>query len=164
MTYPPPDPYRQGPGYPDSPEPEEKVVVDAGKLWSGGVATAIVAALVALVGLLIARGLLDITVLTRKSAGSWDAASAIPYALWAAAGALLATGLMHLLLLTTPRPRLFFGWIMALVAVVFAVQPFTISAGLDEKIATAVIAVVIVIAIASLVAGTAQRSVRYVRV
>src|SRR5207249_12211135 len=37
--------------------------VDAGRLWTGGVATALVAALVAVVGVLIARGLLEVPVL-----------------------------------------------------------------------------------------------------
>ena len=40
--------------------------VDAGRLWTGGLATAVVAALVALVGVLIARGLFDIPVLARS--------------------------------------------------------------------------------------------------
>jgi hypothetical protein len=40
--------------------------VDAARLWTGGLATAVVAALVALVGVLIARGLFDIPVLARS--------------------------------------------------------------------------------------------------
>ena len=39
--------------------PDAPRTVNAGRLWTGGVATALVAALVALVGVLIARGLLD---------------------------------------------------------------------------------------------------------
>jgi hypothetical protein len=37
-----------------------RVVIDAGRLWGGGVATAVVAALVAAVGVLICRDLLDV--------------------------------------------------------------------------------------------------------
>jgi len=37
--------------------------VDASRLWTGGLATALVAALVAFVGVLICRGLLDVPVL-----------------------------------------------------------------------------------------------------
>jgi hypothetical protein len=37
--------------------------VDAARLWTGGLATALVAALVAVVGVLIARGLFDVSVL-----------------------------------------------------------------------------------------------------
>ncbi|MCL2535786.1 MAG: hypothetical protein FWE39_16635, partial [Nocardiaceae bacterium] len=38
--------------------------VDAKRLWAGGVATSLVAALAAVVGLLLVRGLLDIPVVT----------------------------------------------------------------------------------------------------
>lgn len=158
MTY-------QQPGPPE-PEPRRRAVssgngvtVDAARLWSGGVATAVVAALVALVGLLIARGVFDITVLTRTTKGTWDAASAVPYALAAGAWALIATGIMHLLLLSTPRPRLFFGWIMFLVGAVVLVGPFTTDAALAEQVASAIIGVLVVIAVASLVSGTAARAV-----
>ena len=144
-------------------EQREKLVVDAARLWAGGVATALVAALVALVGLLIARGVLDITVLTRTAEGNWDTPSAVGYALVAALGALLATGLMHLLILSTPRPQLFFAWIMFLVGAVILVGPFTVDADLSVQVASATIGVLVVIAVASLVSGTASRATRYVR-
>ena len=47
------------------------------------------------------------------------------FVLAAAGAALVATAVIHLLLLTTPRPQLFFGWIIALgtlVAVVFPLR------------------------------------------
>lgn len=137
-----------------------KPEVDAARLWSGGGATAVVAALVSIVGLLIARGLLDLAVLSPKADGAWHTATAVPYAVGSGAGALVATALMHLLLMTTPRPGLFFGWIMALVAVVVGVWPFTTGAEIGAQVATAVIDVAIVLAIWSLVNGTAARSVR----
>jgi hypothetical protein len=40
-----------------------RVHVNAARLWTGGLATALVAALVAVVGVLIARGLFDVPVL-----------------------------------------------------------------------------------------------------
>ena len=49
--------------------------VDAGRLWTGGLATALVAALVALVGLLICRGLLDVPVLAPTDEGTLGNAS-----------------------------------------------------------------------------------------
>lgn len=141
---------------PQSPRPS----VDAAKLWSGGAATAVVTALIAVVGILIARGVLDIFILAPSEKGAWDAASAGSYAICAAAGALVATALMHLLLLTTPRPGLFFGWIMFLVAVVVGVWPFTTGADLENQIATGALNVVIVLAAWSLISGTAHRVVR----
>ena len=97
--------------------------------------------------------------LAPHSQSAWQSASAVPYALAAGFGALVATGLMHVLLLTTPRPTLFFGWIMFLVIVVVAVWPFTTSAELNAQVATAVLNAIIVLAIWSLVSGTAGRAV-----
>ncbi|MGH1565808.1 DUF6069 family protein [Mumia sp. DW29H23] len=142
------------------PDTPSGLSVDAGKLWAGGVATAVVAGLAAVVGLLVCRGVLDIAVLVPSGGGHWDVASTVPYAAVAVGGALLATALMHLLLLTTPRPRLFFGWIMVLVAVIVGVLPFTVDVPLKEQVASAVVGVVVVIIVATLVSGTADRSVR----
>lgn len=144
--------------YGDQSRSPERSEIDAGRLWAGGAATAVVAALVAIVGLLVARGLLDIAVLVAQSEGAWHTASTVSYAAGAAAGALVATALMHVLALTTPRPTLFFGWILFLIGVVVGVWPFTTGAELEEQIATAVLDVIIVIAVWSLVDGTARRT------
>ena len=70
-----------------------------------GLATALVAALVTLVGVLIARGLFDVPVLAPTDEGTLGNASTLRLAVFAAVAALLATGLLHLLLLSTPQPR-----------------------------------------------------------
>lgn len=146
---------------PSAPPPaSNRPVVDAGKLWAGGAATAVVTALIAIVGILIARGVLDIFILAPGERGAWDAASASTYAICAAIGALAATALMHLLLLTTPQPRMFFGAIMLLVAVVVGVWPFTTGAKLENQVATAALNVVIVLAGWILISGTAHRVTR----
>lgn len=156
--------YQQPPA--GSPEPDRDpdtpsgLSVDAGKLWAGGVATAVVAALGAAVGLLVCRGVFDIAVLVPSGGGRWDVASTLPYAFLAAGAALLATALMHLLLLTTPRPRLFFGWIIVLIAIIVGVLPFTVNIPLEEQIASAVVGVLLAVIIGSLVSGTADRAVR----
>ena len=41
--------------------------VAAGRLWAGGAATAVVAALIAVVGILLARGVFDVPVLAPKA-------------------------------------------------------------------------------------------------
>jgi hypothetical protein len=150
--------YETQPGQPQRPSSSGRPIVDAGKLWAGGVATAIVAALIAVVGIMVARGVLDIYVFAPKDKGAWESASALPYAVASAIAALLATALMHALLLATPRPTLFFGWIMLLVAVIGATWPFTTGADLENQVATAVLNALIVVAIWSLVASSAQRS------
>ena len=59
-------------------------------MWAGGVATAVVAALVVIAGVYIARDILDITVLAPKAAGSLGNSTTAVYAIVAAGGALLA--------------------------------------------------------------------------
>ena len=134
--------------------------VDAGRLWTGGVATALVAALVALVGVLIARGLFDVPVLAPTDEGALGNASTLRLAAFAAIAALLATGLLHLLLLSTPQPRRFFTWIITLATIAAALVPFLTGADLDEKIATSAITLVVGVAIGSLLSGVARSAVR----
>ena len=58
------------------------------------------------------------------------------YAIAAAAAALAATAIMHLLLIATPRPQLFFTWIIALATVIAMAYPFSTAAPLSQKAAT----------------------------
>src|SRR5262245_40448824 len=76
--------------------------VDAARLWAGGAAAAVVAAGVAVVGLLIARGVCNTPVLIPDRDGALVNANSARYAIAAAVAALLATALMHLLLLYAP--------------------------------------------------------------
>jgi len=157
-------PYQQvGPvADPRIPPGPPRRTVNPAKLWAGGVATAIVAALIAVAGILIARGVLKIPVLAPKDQGTWGSASTLTYALVAFAIGLIATGLMHALLLTTPSPFAFFGWIMGLATVVAAALPFTSNASLEAKIATAIINALIGIAIWTLTDSSGRRSLRLV--
>jgi hypothetical protein len=148
-------PYAEDPG-----AARPRLSVDAGRLWMGGVATAAVAALVAIVGILIVRGLFDIAVLAPAGEGTWGDASTAMLAGLAAAAALLATGLMHILLLTTPRPWRFFTWIMVLATLAAAVAPLLTDEDAATRIATAAIYIVIGIAIGSLVSSVARSAAR----
>jgi Family of unknown function (DUF6069) len=134
--------------------------VDAGRLWTGGVATAVVAALVAVVGVLIARGLFEVPLLAPTGEGALGDASTARLAGLAAAAALLATGLLHLLLLSTPRPGQFFTWIIALVTVIAAVLPLLTDAELDSKVATAALNLCLGVTIGSLVSSVGRSAVR----
>jgi hypothetical protein len=99
--------------------------VDAGGLWGDGFATACVAALVAVAGVLIFQGVLGIRLVrpallvdvAHTFAGDW--------ALTALLAALAATGVAHALTLATPRPARF-GWIVAVATVCGAAAPFAI--------------------------------------
>jgi Family of unknown function (DUF6069) len=151
------------PGYGSRPPerpPSDRPSVDAGRLWAGGIATAIVACLVGLVGVLIARWLLGIALLAPSRDGAYGDVHTTGLLLGIAAASLVATLLMHLLLLSTPRPLAFFGWIIGLATVLAVVITFSTSAPLNAKVATAVVVVVLGIAIGSLLSGVGARSVR----
>jgi uncharacterized protein DUF6069 len=133
---------------------------DAGQFWAGAAATAIVAALVALVGILICRWTLGIPILAPAGDGAWGNAHTGEYALVAACVALAAAGLLYLLMLGTPQPGLFFGWIIGLATLAAVVYPFSTSAPLDQKGATAVVDLVLGVAITSLLTAVAARAIR----
>ena len=136
--------------------------VDARALWSGGVATAIVAALIALVGILVCRWLFNVPILSPRKEGAWGNASTVGYTLAAAACALAATGLMYLLLISTPRPRTFFAWIIGLATLVAVVYPFSTTAPFSQKLATAAVNLVLGVAIGTLVYQVSLRAGRRV--
>jgi hypothetical protein len=147
-------PYPQRAAYPQRP------VVDAGRLWAGGVATALVAALVAAVGFLIATGIFDLEVI---APGSFTDSEALNYAITAAIAALLATALIHLLIVAVPRPFAYFNWIIGLAVVVVTLLPFGSAEELSTKVATALINLVVGVAIGSLTSGMAARLARQAR-
>jgi hypothetical protein len=134
------------------------VRVDPRKLWSGGGASAAVAALVALVGVLVSRWLFGVAVLAPSQDGAYGVVDTTVLVLLAAGAALAATGLVHLLMVTTPRPFLFFGWIVALVTTLVVVYPFSTTAPLGDKAATALVNLAIGAIIGVLVGGAATRS------
>jgi hypothetical protein len=145
-------------------EPAPRPGVDAGRLWAGGAATAVVAALISIVGVLVGRGLFGLAVLAPKGGGVWGDATTGWYALGTALISLVATGVMHLLLLYTPRPRMFFGWVMVLGTVVAMLAPFVSDNDLGARVFTAGLNFVLGVAIGSLIAGSARAAARPVAV
>lgn len=118
-------------------ESEPPPRLDSKKLWSGGVATAIVAALVAFVGLLVARGIFEVPVLAPSEAGLVGSpTTTLSLCSLAALAALAGTGLLQLLLLSTPRPETFFTAIVGLATLAVALQPFTQNLERSTQIAT----------------------------
>src|SRR5215203_707908 len=94
-----------------------RVAVAASRLWAGGVATAFVAALVAAVGVLLFSSVMNIKLVRLPVLLPITDSLALNYAATAFVFALAATGLAHLLTVITPRPSVFFGWIVGLVTV-----------------------------------------------
>jgi len=146
----------------DVPRPPARsgTVIDAGRLWAGGAATACVAALVAAVGVLVFNSVLDVRLVQPPLLLTPTGSLVVNYALTAFVAALVATGVAHLLAATTPRPRLFFGWIVGLATVATMVVPFAAEAAVAAKVCTAAINLVVGIAIASLLTGVLSRTVR----
>jgi hypothetical protein len=143
-----------------SASPRPAPILNAGRLWAGGLATAVVAGLIAIVGILIGRGLFGVAVLAPKGAGTWGDARTAWYAVGAGVLSLVATGLMHVLIVSTPRPMRFFRWIMVLVTVVAMVAPFITEESLGSRLYTAGLNLVLGVAIGSLVAGSARSAMR----
>jgi Family of unknown function (DUF6069) len=131
--------------------------VNFGQVWAGGLATAVVAALIAVVGVLISRWLIHVPILAPSNKGAWGDANTAYYALAAAAIALAATALLNLLMLATSGPTVFLGWILGLATLAAAVYPFSTGAPVSQKAATAVVNLAIGVAIWSLLAGVAAR-------
>jgi hypothetical protein len=148
--------------YPASPNDARtnRVRPDSAQFWAGAVATAVVAALIALVGILICRWTLGIPILAPAGDGAWGNAHTGEYVLLAALIAIVAGGVLYLLVLGTPQPGMFFDWIMGLATLAAAVYPFSTGAPLDQKAATAVVDLVLGIAITSLLTAVAARAVR----
>jgi Family of unknown function (DUF6069) len=137
--------------------PPVRPTVDARRLWAGGAATAVVAALVALVGVLIGNAVLGVEMVAPPLLPIGDS-FALRYVLTAAALALVATGLAHVLVLTTPRPRAFFSWIVGLTTVVGVVLPFASDGSFGGKVATALVDLVLGLCVLSLLSSVLART------
>lgn len=151
------------PNYGAAPQPATGRQLNAGLLWGGGLATAVVAALLAAVGNLVCETVFDIELLPTSDRGILGWSTQASYPLGAALLALAATAVLHLLLVAVPQPLRFFGWLMGLVVVVAAIAPFRYGTDQSSQAATAVLNVVIALAVWSLMSGTARRAVSVTR-
>jgi hypothetical protein len=135
--------------------------IDATRLWVGGLLAGVVAAGVAIVGLLIARGIFDIRVFVPGRDDALFTPSSWWYAGAAFIGGVLATGLLHLLLVANaPAPFRFFSWILGLVITISVIVPFTTNTELESQIASAGINLAIGITLMSILQGVGRSAVR----
>jgi hypothetical protein len=134
--------------------------IDAGRLWTGGLATALVAALIGLVGVLILQVIATHVPEVHAIGALGTSSATVLLCTIAAVAALAATGIAHLLLASTPRPMAYLGWIVGLATAAAAVLPLTTGAPLVVALAEGVINLVIGLAIGSLVAGAAYAAAR----
>ena len=132
--------------------------IDAGRYWAGVVATALVAALIGVVGVVIVDQILQIDLVAKDPFGTDSTGAA--YVLGGVVASVLAGVLLHLLVVTTPKPRAFFGWIMFLATLTAALLPLTWTDVLESAIASGVVNALIGIAIWSLLVGVLSRTLR----
>ncbi|WP_143267846.1 DUF6069 family protein [Amycolatopsis alba] len=130
------------------------------RLWAGGGATALVAALAAIVVILVATGLFGVPVLVPTGEGAWGGIGAAAYAVSAAVAALAATGLLHLLLLGTPRARSFFVSIMLLLTAITVIIPMSIDVDQGARFATAAGNLFLGVVITGTLSGVLRSAIR----
>jgi hypothetical protein len=126
--------------------------VPARRLWNGGLSTSLVAAFVALAKIPLARTLF----------GAWTAGIGRDgwYVVGVEVASLAATGLMHLLIAYTVRPIQIFGWVMALTTAVASTVPFATTTFLAWSAVTALLNLVLGVAVGTLIVSTARAAMR----
>ena len=139
---------------------DRRPVLDATRLWTGGLATAAVAALVALVGTLVIRVLVAYAPVGTSTAHAIDGGNAGLLCLFAALAALAATGVAHLLVVSTPDPLSYLGWIIGLSTAAAVVVPLLGGLPMAAAVAIAIVNLVIGLAIGSLIVGAAAAAYR----
>jgi len=131
-------------------------VLRAGPFWGGAFATALVAALVGVVGVLVLQSILDVDLVVKDPVGVEN--DYLAYGLAGFVAAIAAAALLHLLVVSTPRPRAFFGWILALGIVVAALLPLTWTDDTTSALCTGLVNLLIGVAIWSLLSGVLART------
>ena len=139
---------------------DHRPVLDATRLWTGGLATAAVAALVALVGTLVIRVLVAFAPVGTSTAHAIAGNNAALLCLFAALAALAATGIAHLLIVSTPDPLSYLGWIIGLSTAAAVVLPLLGGLPMAAAVAIAIVNLVIGLAIGSLIVGAAAAAHR----
>ena len=137
-------------------EPRRGPSVDQRPFWAGVGATAVVAALAVALAVVVLDAF-DVSLLDPPIGGSrglgWAGAALL--------AAVLGGVILLLLVMTTPRPRVFFGWIVALVTATAAVLPFTQDTTTEAQLATGAVCVLIGLVVGTSLGAVAGRTIRY---
>jgi hypothetical protein len=137
---------------------DPRLGLEVGRFWAGALATMVVAALIGLAADFILEEVLNLEV--QAQADLFATGSDV--LAWVVAGALfalVAAVVLYLLVMSTPRPRSFFGWVVALATVILAMVPFAGQFEIVPAILAAIVWVVIGCAVWSLLTGTLSRTV-----
>ncbi|GAA4481806.1 DUF6069 family protein [Actinoallomurus oryzae] len=142
---------------------DEQTRADASRLWAGGAATALVAAGVALIGVMVLHKILHAPILSPGGLRQAADYAMFAFPVSAAILTLLATGLLHLLMSTTPQASQFFTWIASLFMVLVVLQVFLHDTDLLTQLETAAFYLLIGIAIITSLLGVSRSAVRHHR-
>jgi hypothetical protein len=134
--------------------------VSAQRLWASGLATALVAALAAVVAMILIRGVFNVPVFAPRGEGTWGNANTAYLAACSALAALVATGLLHLLLVIVARPRTFFVWIAGLATAALMLLPLTTGLDLSTRLGSAAVFLIIGVTITALLHAIVPSVVR----
>jgi hypothetical protein len=107
--------------------------IDQVRYWVGAGLTASVTALVGIIGLVVAHGIVHVPV----ELGSGHAINSGLYGLLLVVLALGAAALFDGMLHVAPRPVTYYSWLIAMVTALATLLPFTTNVGLHSQIAFA---------------------------
>jgi len=139
-----------------APPPRPRIAIDAGRYWAGVAATAVVAALIGVVGVVVFERIFDITLVNKDPFGTGSSMGA--YVVGAVATTVVAALLLQVLVLSTPEPSSFFGWIMGLGILVVALLPLTWTDDRTSALCSGLVNLLIGIAVWSLLTGVLART------
>ncbi|MFE5336155.1 DUF6069 family protein [Isoptericola sp. NPDC056573] len=142
----------------DAPAPASRglLELDRGRFWSGAAVTVVVCAVLGLAASVVFDSAFDVGLL-----GPSRLVPDAPGLAWALTGALfalLAAMVLQLLVRVVPRPRMFFGWLVALVTVILAALAFTGSGDGASAVVTALVWIVVGIAVSAMLNGVLGRT------
>ena len=136
---------------------DPRLGLEVGRFWAGALATVVVCALIGLVAAFLLGEVFELDLQSPPDLFG-SGSDMVAWTVMGGLFALIASVVLHLLVMSTPRPRTFFGWVVALATVILAAAPF---AGDFEAVPAALAALVwIIIGIAtwSLLTGVLGRT------
>jgi hypothetical protein len=134
--------------------------LDAPALWAGVMATAVVAGLIAILGVVAAHVVFGTNVVRPDGERSFADATVSGLALSAVVLALIGGVLVHVLAYLTGRALLFFGCIVTLETALLALWPFTTNAASLPKLATSMVHLAIGTAVVCLTTTSTRHAMR----
>ncbi|REE95376.1 DUF6069 family protein [Thermomonospora umbrina] len=135
--------------------------IRVGRLWAGGLVTALCAALVTVIGGVLARGVLDVPVPAPVSPHTSGLTVGVAYALCAAALTVQAVAMLHVLMAVSPRPVNAMVWVCGPITAMAAIVPLIVRADAEARVATAIINLATGVVVTGLLAATATLSARW---